>query len=511
MAQSIAGTELAARWADISSRPAYKVEVDWNRDGTFEDETDLVLDIRIEHSVYDSTLGLPALGEAPPESATVIMDNSSRRYSANNPGGIAGTYTFLSNGIYRIPIRISMGYYNSAGVSEMTRQFTGEIETTLERESASRVTCSFDCVGRGVELLQHKISTLLYHDVRTDAFVDALLEEAGFVVTNCDLGSSHIPYVWTDDENIWSEIHDLAASEGALFYFSKEGVPFFKRLTTFLERPDSVSPVLELNEGNAVSYSDSIAWRDCYTDVIVEWATRYQGLQAEVYKSPSPLVIPPRTTYSEDIKYRWPVTHAVSPVYQEDYVSLTSGARPLSPSSGAMEVFLESGGQGGTLTIINHMDRHTLYVLDLVVRGFPLIGDEAYQERFTSHTGLIPGEKIYEIRGNPYIQTPEQAWRLGGYLKDWLSRPRRIYTWKGPAIPWIEPLDRVTLKHNVMTPNPGTNVDCYVLSIKQDWRKNSLYEQELLLLACEHLFEHEDYFIIGASSYLDIDSDKVGY
>jgi hypothetical protein len=115
------------------------------------------------------------------------------------------------------------------------------------------------------------------------------------------------------------------------------------------------------------------------------------------------------------------------------------------------------------------------------------------------------------MRGNPYVQTQEQVERTAGFLRDWLQRPRRIYSWTGPACPWLEPLDRVTLSHNVMTPNPGTDVDCYVLNIGMTYSSGNLWRQDLLLLPCENLYAYDDYFILGESVYADVGSDKVAY
>ncbi len=511
MAQSIVGTQLYDRWQDTNSRPALKVSVDWGKTGAFVDESEHIKSIDITHSLYDSVSGLPALGRVGPETATIIMDNSSRRFSPNNPLGLSGTYPNLLNGIYRIPIEIEMGYYNSSDIPEYTTQFVGEIESSTEREQSERVTSTFGCVGKGVELMQHKSTSVVFSDIRTDEFVLDLLISAGLVVYDLDMGNNEIPYAWVDDENLWEEILLIAEAEGALFYFDKEGRAMFKRLTAFLERPDSVTPVVELNDGNAIAYSDGITWRDCYNEVVVEWATRYQGMQADVYTAPSTIVVPPNTTITEELRYKFPVTYAVPPHYGEDYVAVTSGARTVPYGPTGIENHFVGYGQKGIHTIANRMSRHTLYVMNLRVRGFPLIGDEAQQERFQSPLGIIPGDKVYEYRDNPYLQTPEQAYRIGGYLSDWLERPRRIYTWRGPAIPWIEHLDRVTLKHNVMSPNPGTNVDCYVIGITQRYRMGGFYEQELLLLPVQHFFAYDNYFIVGQSLYLDIGSDEVAY
>jgi hypothetical protein len=452
MAQSIVGTELLARWQSSVSHPAHRVLVDWNRSGTFDDESAFVTALDVSSSVYDSVTGLPSFGRAQPDKARVVMNNVTRRYSPNNPAGLSGTYPNLLNGIYRIPIRIDMGYHTLAGVAQYTRQFTGEIEVSVETETGGKVSSTFECIGNSIEMLQHRSSSVLFENIRTDQFVTLLLIEAGLITAGVDVVNGVIPYAWVSDESLFDEVQALAESEGALFYFDKDGVAQFKRITTLLERPDSITPVVELNEGNAFLYADGLSWRDTYNEVVVEWASRYPGQQTELYVAPTTLVVPPQTMLHEELKYRYPAYRVAHPEWNIDYVAITSGARTV--PYGDIEMFFDGKTQGADIYFTNNMTRHPVYIMNLVVRGLPLIGDEAHQERFQSPLGIIPGDKVYEYRQNPYIQTLEQALRLGGYLRDWLERPRRLYRWRGPAVPWLELLDRVTLKHDVMSPKP---------------------------------------------------------
>jgi len=90
---------------------------------------------------------------------------------------------------------------------------------------------------------------------------------------------------------------------------------------------------------------------------------------------------------------------------------------------------------------------------------------------------------------------------MGPYMRDRLQRPRRIFEWRGPACPWLELLDRVTLSHQTMSPNPGTNTDCYVVGIEESYAVGAMWMQSLILLPVTDVFRRTDYFLIGTTAY----------
>jgi hypothetical protein len=515
MAQSISGTQLAASWAALTARVAIRVRADWNQDGdygdAYEDISDRVLGIQITHSLYDPLAGLPYLGNVAPGSCRLTLDNHDRWFSPDNAAGLAGTYTNLASGIYRIPVIVEMGYYDGSTPERLT-QFVGEMEEPGEAEVAGQAQVTVICRDNAIALMQEKLSTGLMEDWRADQVVDEVLTLAGFAgSTDLDIGAGTIPYAWLDDENAWDECRDLAAAEGGMFYMGKEGAATFRRMTAPLERADSLTPVATLDEGNATYYGNSIAWRDTYSDVILEYAGRYQGDLEEVWSAPGYFAISPGETVTEEIRYRYPVTAVFDPVYDEDYHCVTAGGHQLDEGAGGITITLASNAQGGTLTMENDHASQTAYVLDLVVRGFPLLGEETQTLRFetTLSPPLVEG-KTFRLRGNPYMQTREQSQRLGGFLRDRLQRPRRLLTWRGPACPWIELLDRVTLSHNSITPNPGVDLECYVVANSMACQ-GPLWTQELLLLPVADVWAYEDYFILGTSVYADTGSDKAAY
>ena len=514
MAQSIVGTDLATTWAANSSRVCVRVRCDWNKDGdygdAYEDITDRVVSLSIQHALYSQIAGLPVLGEAGASKAALVVANESRWFSPDNASGLAGTYADLAYGIYRIPICIELGYYSGA-TPEYLVQFQGEIEGVDESESYGEAHVVFQCVDNSIALTQYKESSTVSQDVLPSAQIAALLVGAGILVYDTDTALSEVPYAWLDDENLWDECKQLAQADGGMFYFSKGGTPTFRRMTAVIERADSTASQATLNEGNATFYRDSIAWRDYYTGVIAEWAGRYQSTVTELYQAPRAIEVPPGATVTEECRFRYPAMAVVTPVYGEDYQAITSGPNTVAYGVTGVQIAVTAYGQRADVAITNNLTNDTLYVTNLVLRGYPLLGEEAQQKRWDQTLALIDGEKVYPIRGNPYVQTQEQVERVGAFLRDRLQQPRRLLAWRGPACPWLEMLDRVTLSHNTMTPNPGVDADCYVVGMTMSYKADSNWTQELVLLPAAGLFAYDDYFIIGTSVYADVASDKAAY
>lgn len=507
MAQSIAGTNLAASWAASSARVATRVRVDWNRDGdysdTCEDITSRVLSLSIQHSIYDQLAGLPVLGATAPSRASVVVSNEDRWLSPSNATGLAATYPLIAYGIYRFPIQIELGYYNGS-TPERLVQFTGEIETADESESASDATVTFACTDNAIALLQYKASTTIYQDLRPDQMIQIILVAAGAATgASLDQAACVIPYAWMDDENGWEECRDLAMADGGMFYFEKDGGARFRRITAPIERADSLAPVATLNQGNARALRGALTWRDCYSRVTATFAGRYVGTLDELYKAPSAIIVPPGQTVTEECRLRYPAIDVVPPVYGTDYTAVSSSYDTVAYGASGMEIAVTEYGQRVDLAITNHLAYDTLYVCNLVLRGFPLIGDEAQEVRYDQDGSLghVYGTKVYKIGGNPYMQTREQADRVAQYMRDRVQQPRRVYIWQGPACPWLEMLDRVTLSHNTMTPNPGIDVDCYVLGNTIRYSLGDMLMQDLTLLPVTEVYARSDYFIVGTTRY----------
>lgn len=510
MAQNISGTNLYNNWKAAIATPVCRVRCDWNRDGdyndTYENVSSRVLNIQITHEIYQSYTGLPRMGERAIGEAQLILSNEDNWFSPGNTSGLVATYPGLANGIYRIPIKIEIGY-REGSTDELLTQFVGEITSANESERGGARTVTFRCEDNGFPLSQYKYNSALLEEYRTDQVIAQYLSDAGIATTDLDTGMFIIPWAYTETENLLEELGRVAASEGGFFFFSKEGVPTFRRATALLEQSDSLTAQANIDSGDIFEYSDEYSWRDAYSGVRIEWTGFYKGALVEVYRLANPISIAPGKTETIRAILRWPCTDYILPVLGTDYQVITAGGEPSEEFT--LSVDSESAKEI-VFSITNNLAAHSLYVTDFVVRGYPLLSEE--EEAIEEETGLslVPGVKIFAVRSNPYIQTREQAGVLASYLRDWFQRPHRIYNWTGPGCPWLELLDRVHLSHNTMDANPGIDTDCYVLSNTQTFT-GSGYTQSLILLPVTDLYHYDDYFLLGTSTYADTGSDKLGY
>lgn len=501
MAQDISATHLATNWAASAQTVTFKVEMDWGRADSWTDESAYVLSVQCETSIYDRLLGLPALGETSPSRATIRLKNDTNRFSPDK-----GTIAAIADGIYRVPVRVSAGYVDGTNGAEVLRQFTGEIEVANEVETPGQKVVTCECVDSGVALLQYKHTSQLAIDQRADEFLDMLLTAAGITSTSLERGFVEIPWCWTDTENLWSEIVKVAAAEGGLVFFGKDGTLNFWRLTHLLEDADSTTSQATLDRGNAFYLDDAINWRDAYTGVNVEWIPREVGALSVLYQAHEPIAVRPGETVTHDAAYQYPAYSVVTPAAGTDFQAVSAGMTDLSTD---LTVSFTGYAQRATLAFANGNATHTMYILDLQVRGYPLDAEEAQsiQRDTTLSPVKVPGVKVYPVTGNPYLQTLGQAHLLAGYLRDRLQYPRRLIQWEGVACPWLEPGDRVRID------NADAGISalyCYVLSITQSMSASG-YAQTLLCLPVDNVFAHSDYFILGASAWADSGSDPVGY
>lgn len=491
MAQDITGTHLDTQWKAAVVQPSVSIQIAW--DGVnYTEEATRARDWTCEHSLYSGDKGLPHLGEAPPSSAKVTLNNSDGRFSLDNPA--SPLYAHISAGIWQKPITIDGGYYYAPTTThERTRQFTGVIEGYNAWEDSSGKYITLQCVGLESKIMQIKHSTKLGLNLRPDEWIGTVLAECGVVSHSLDMGFNEIPDGWLDDENVWDECHDIAASDGGWFYYSKAGVALFERMTHWLEGAAHTTVQVELTRGEAFYLSGAASWRDHYTGVIVEYAPRYKGGEDVVYDAPEPWEVGPGETITKICKMNTAITSFLTPVAGEDYSVTSGGGWDMQSYVTVTFPEAERYAQRVTVQIANSHPHLSCYILNFKIRGYPVLGDPAQEVESGQITGA--NAKAYPLRGNPWLQTEAQAERIAAFLTDRLSTPVKLIVWKGVCCPFLELGDLVKA-----TTEDGITHDCFVLRIIQRHQAAGMYYQELLLLPKASLFDHDHYFVWGVDS-----------
>ncbi len=498
MAQSTAGTNLATNWYANTAQPSVSVVVQW--DGTnWTDETARVVSLEIQHALYDATSGVPLMGQNPPSQARLVMNNADDRFTSDNASG--ALYAYIAGGIYRVPVRIDMGYVDAVNGAERLRQFTGEIEVASESNAGGQKQVVFQCVDNAIATLQFKHRTTMQLDQRPDQYIQTLLTAVGGISATLDRAMTVMPFSWADDENVWQECQQAAAADGGWFYFAKDGTARFERMTHWLEASDHTASQATINASRMWAYGDEIVWRDVYSSVIVAYTPRRVGPEQVIYESDRPITVGPWETVNITALFKGPVASYVLPQVYVDFWPVTAG---MTSQSSYINIAVTAYAMQADIEIENTNGEYAAYVLDFKLRGYLVEGDETQEVRedTTESPPLVEG-KIYSLRENDFIQTEIQAAMLAGFLRDKLQRPRRLLGVQAVACPFLELGDRVTVQHYMYQNGVGStaNIAGYVVGYVQRYEAQGMYSMELAVLPASELFASEDYFVVGASTY----------
>jgi hypothetical protein len=512
MAQSIVGTHLDETWNDRVATPTVAVYIDWSGDGDFddahEDVSSYVLNVSVQMGLLDEIYLLPVLGGVRAGSATITLANTGRFFSLTNASGIIGTYPALMDRLYGTKVRIEAGYYYG-GAPERLVQFVGCIEGYEESETVDGSHITLRCRDMSFMLAQAKVYGPMWENYRTDEVISEILDLAGFPSSDRDLdaGMSEIPYSFVEMENALESCVAVANSEGGFFYMSKDGKATFRRITAPIER--NSSPVVTINQGAIFRYSSALSWKDIYTRLVVEFDDYLDFQFEDVWKAGGYVEVKPGETRELYVKFNAPCLEVLTPVDGEDFYCVTVGGVRFTVDNGDISVSLDGYAADGILSLTNNHPYQTAYFIDLKIRGRPIRSSGTMRY-------IIDGSRPYRkelvigSNNNPYVQSYDQAVRLGGYVWDQISTPLRVLEWEGPFLPWIELLDMVHLDHNTMTPNPGIDLDAFVMGYNISIG-SGVARSGLTLVPKEDMFAYSDYFVIGTSVYNDSASDRVGY
>ncbi|NLE76314.1 MAG: hypothetical protein GX605_06125 [Chloroflexi bacterium] len=164
MAQSTAGTNLAATAAAAGRKPACQVVVDWTRagwgsEGAWVDETAYVRSLQLDQRAADLRgKGVAILGNSAAATGQVALDNSTGRFSPHNTGG--ALYPYIRDGLMvGVPVRIYLGFHHGA-TPERLVQFSGYIAEPSLQARGGVVTLRLR--DRAWDLEQGRHSSVLY-------------------------------------------------------------------------------------------------------------------------------------------------------------------------------------------------------------------------------------------------------------------------------------------------------------------------------------------------------------
>lgn len=203
---------------------SFYVELDYNFDGTFTDETDRVISFNVERSI--SGIGNPFLGSSGRiDRAVVNLQNVDRRYSSKVTTG--ALYSLIANGkLFHVPIRIGI----NTGGSDY-RIFTGICKLPVEPNGTSKVGKSIQItaysneekyINSKISLTTTKLQEWFTSNPTEDTALDYVLTLIGESGYTLDPGLYNIlPYY--NDRSAMAVLWDIAKSAGGFLFTDRLG------------------------------------------------------------------------------------------------------------------------------------------------------------------------------------------------------------------------------------------------------------------------------------------------
>jgi len=484
---------------NTSRRPVKKIEIAW--DGvTYVDESARVISIAGVSEITAPDAGLSAVGASIADACTVILNNTDRRYGANNPS--AALYSLLNRtanpanaGGYLRPIRISLGFVNSSGTPQYLQVFQGVIVKPAERWGER--TYELECLDRWVLLRRKRASTGLLLNRRPDELIqEALNASALGYASSLEPSERIIEYAWLDDDPIADELVRIVTADGGLIWFRWDGTLMYAssswpaRNTTSVytfttQRFEALEPEWDFDQ--------------VYDQISVRCQPLYPGLLETIWESGEEIVIEPGGTRAITAQWRQPAYAVVDPLAYStdedatDWIARTSANQPMESGGASLVTVALSNvkAQRCTVMLTNTDTSRRAYIGRLRIRGQLLVPGQEI------HAAAGSGDQVLSI-DNEYVQNRAHAQAIADALRQRFRRPRQTVRLSGvPAQPHLEVTDRVTVTET----STGINRDFFIARKAYRFSADDGYVEDYDLVDVADFTEHSNYFRMGTSVY----------
>jgi hypothetical protein len=216
---------LIAAIADKQHRPVIKLEIDWDGDGVYDNETGYVLDATGIESFNPDT------GALQPSEVNLTLDNLNQRFSAENES--SPIYAYLQGAFLTTKAKVSLGYYYNG--AEQLRQLGIYIVRSVVPAEQSRVARM-----RLLDISARFANTPTFYGPRanvamTEVFT-ALAEKAGlgtasYATAGTAFGTAQ--FAASVGQPLGTELGLLAIAEGGRIFVDEAGVLTFNDRTTY--------------------------------------------------------------------------------------------------------------------------------------------------------------------------------------------------------------------------------------------------------------------------------------
>ena len=491
---------------------AYRLFVDWDRNGSFTDESAYLVRAngRMRIASPEDSITSP---RGIISQMTIELDNGDHRFSTINTGG--ALYATIGNGgYYQAPVYFEM----SVDAGAYSRLFTGVIKGP-EQDAVgfnNPGVVRFDCRSREDVILQKRISTTAatFKTIKDEGWTESQiiaqwLTDAGLSASDytLDPGLFVIPWAWLDDESPIEDVWALSASCGGYFYADPDGEFRYENMQHWLKSPHLTSQET-LTTGDFASLSIRYDDSELYQFIILETSPREILGQSVVWEAQEVIEVPPDSSVNV-------VAHTQQPVYRYGavtYTAVTAGGNPMDVD---VSLVVTEYAQRILLALTNDNVVHRAYVQNLQVLGEPVHGGPTVEIGKASSDAFWTGRqgRTRSIRSNTYIQTTAQGGALATFLRDRHETPRLFFNVNGAAGKSSRRLgDRITIDDKTTLSN--TSHEVIVIGI--DWQYGSGgFKQNLECIQASEIFQYATttpgYFVLDTNTLTSGATGRVFY
>ena len=399
---------------------SYQLLIDWDNSGSFNfNESNYMLSANGNESMTPP--GSSSFSSEPYSSEmTIVLLNTSSRFSALNTSG--PLYTYLQNGgHYQKKIRLTVTI--DATTYTIFRGFIKSAEESfLDERDSTKVTLVCRSSDDQLKLkgisTGHSITNQFYAEARDEGQIIAeILETSGlidnvnyrsqdFANPTIDRGLFSIPYFWMDEESPIDDAASLAQACGGRFFFDTEtGMYYYKNAFEYATGESATSQET-LTLSNCSSFEYSVNDRELAESIIVSARPRYASEVKEIWRNDDVIKLLPYQSKQIIARLNQPLVE-----YRNTYYTVTSTAGL--PISGVTNS-VASYSQKLVMTITN-TSAYSVFIRDFYATGRvlePLYIIEYYRESNNSYWSGRKGKEV-KINTNAYVQSWSQAKAIG--------------------------------------------------------------------------------------------------
>lgn len=455
--------------AAVVRQPRQQFFVAWNgTDYVDESANAIEWDITVRLSIPGD--GLAPMGTV--DVGRVLLRDVEWRYSPWHTGGDSTIRSNISGatGLTGIACYLKAGFVLADTTTEYVTVFTGYIYGW--QHDPAQKTVNLTLRDRAWKLLQRRGSTTaISTNTTTDAYIGAVLTLASWPADDRVLDSDPvvIPYAWLDDEPYWGDMAQIVSSVGGNLYANHSGKIVFESASHWIGHS---SKAWTFDAGDVLPVPPQITPVDLVTEVVVEYAPRVPGQAGVLWQLDKPVFIRPAETREIEARFTHPALSVftladgeVSRMLDDDYyVTAPNGLNLYDFVRHSNTV--TSTAAGATVTIQNMHTSFVACVRFLQLRGLPLIGGPTEQVKVG--TGASNNYRTRSERGNPYLQTRQQAAFLANFLADRYEAIRPVWSIpNAPGVPHLELGDRIGVSDGR---GLSSEREGFVIGINTSWR-----------------------------------------